>query len=256
MKDHLQRIKEREEETKRQRKNNTKMVRLLAVLILLCFSLSGMVGVLMTIGPKEVVKSSDEKEKTEAAADEQSEDDKWQLIIVNKDHLLPSDFTVDLIAFEKSRVDYRISVPLSNMISDAENDGITLTVCSAYRSVSQQKEIYEAKIQSFKSQGYSDEASKIYANQFIQPPGASEHHTGLAVDFETDKITSLDESFAQTPAYEWLKKNAVKYGFIERYTNDKTNITGVSWEPWHFRYVGVDNAKAITSIGICLEEYT
>lgn len=251
MNKHLERLKERENETRRQRKNNSRMVRLFAALILLCFALTGMIGVMMTIGPKKE-KTSSEESKTEIV--EVSEEDKWRLIIVNKDRLVPKDFTVDLVQFDHIRVDYRISNPLKAMMDDAKKDNIVLTVISGFRSVSEQKELYNTKIKSFEAQGYSEEASRIYTNQYLQPPGASEHHTGLAVDFGTEGAL-LDENFSNTPAYKWLQENAARYGFIERYPDEKAKITGVSWEPWHFRFVGEENAKAITSLGICLEEY-
>ena len=252
MNNHLERLKEQEKATKRQRKNNSRMVRLFAALVILCIALSSMIGVMMSIGPKKEKTSNEENAKETV---EISDEDKWKLIIVNKDRIVPKDFTVDLIKFENTRVDYRISDPLKAMTDDAKKDNIVLTVLSGFRSVSEQKELYNSKIKSFESQGYSTEASKIYANQYIQPPGASEHHTGLAIDLGTEGVLPLDEKFSETSAYKWLKENAAQYGFIERYPNDKTDITGVSWEPWHFRYVGEENAKAITSMGICLEEY-
>ena len=249
---HLERLKEQEQETKRQTKKNTRLVRMFAALILLCFSLTGMIGVMMTIEPK---KETAPPEQSKVNNEVLSEEDKWQLLIVNKNRIVPKDFTVDLIQFENVRVDYRIEDQLRTMIDDAEKDGVSLTVISGYRSVSEQKALYNAKIKSFIAQGYSEEASKIYADQYVQPPGASEHHIGLAIDFGTKGMPSLDESFSETPAYNWLKENAAQYGFIERYPKDMEKITGVNWEPWHFRFVGKENAKAITSMGICLEEY-
>ncbi|MGI5985278.1 MAG: M15 family metallopeptidase [Oscillospiraceae bacterium] len=254
MNNHLQRLREQEELTRNQRRKNMRLSRLLAAMVLLCFSLTGMVGVMMSISPKDE-KKSDENVNEEAVKTELSEEDKWQLILVNKERVVPADFTVDLITFDNVRVDCRISDMLRDMLNDAKKDGIDIAICSGYRSVSEQRQIYEAKVSSFLTQGYNEEASKINTNQYIQPPGASEHHTGLAVDLQTGGKPALDESFAQTPAYEWLKENAAKYGFIERYPKDKSDITGVFWEPWHFRYVGPSNAKAITSMGICLEEY-
>ncbi|NLH01835.1 MAG: M15 family metallopeptidase [Clostridiales bacterium] len=256
MNSRLQRLKVQEENTIKQRKLNTRMARLIVALALLCASLIGMGGVIMTIKPKDKPAPAEEDSvKDTPKAAEIPEKDKWKLILVNKDNPVPRDFTVDLIAFGNSRVDYRIKDELSNMIEAAGKDGIVLNVCSGYRSVSEQKELYDKRVLSYIAQGYSEEAGKIYANQYIQPPGASEHHTGLAVDFITDGSSKLDESFAQTEAYKWLKENAEKYGFIERYPKDKIDITGVAWEPWHFRYVGVEYAKTINSMGICLEEY-
>ena len=86
-------------------------------------------------------------------------------------------------------------------------------------------------------------------------PGTSEHQTGLCLDFITAQMTALDTSFEETSAFEWLSKNAYRYGFILRYPKDKTEITGYSYEPWHYRYVGVDAAAAIWKNNLTLEEY-
>lgn len=249
-------LMEEQAKTKIQKKRNTRMSLLILAMGVFCFSLSCLVGVMVTIDPLE----QKEKERLAEAIgvsvpSDNTEDTTWMTIVVNRDNYLPSDFTVDLRKTSGVTVDYRIFEALEDLVSSAKDEGIVLTVCSAYRNVAEQRELYTNKCAEYLAQGYAEEAAKIYANQHIQPPGASEHHTGLAIDFLTYGASDLSESFAETPTYQWLVENAASYGFIERYPYGKEEITGILWEPWHFRYVGVDNAKAIKSMGICLEEF-
>lgn len=258
MNEHHRRIVEEEQKRiKLQRKRNTRMSRLILAMGVFCFSLSCLVGVMVTIDPLEA-KDRDKQNQSTAditPAPPAQEDTAWMTLLVNRDNYLPADFTVDLKELGSIKVDYRIADALQGMIDAAALEGIVLTPCSGYRNVAEQRILYDNKCAEYAAAGYAEEASKIYANQHIQPPGASEHHTGLAVDFLTPGISALDEGFGQSPAYQWLVENAAAYGFIERYPYAKEKVTGILWEPWHFRYVGQDNAKAIVSTGLCLEEY-
>ena len=100
-------------------------------------------------------------------------------------------------------------------------------------------------------QGYSEAEARRLAEQWVAVPGTSEHQLGLAVDI------SMEDTATQTTSdmWQWLMKNSYKYGFILRYPEDKTNITGISYEPWHYRYVGREAAEEIYRSGLCLEEY-
>ena len=129
-------------------------------------------------------------------------------------------------------------------------DGITLTPLSGHRRISTQKTNFENKIQKYVNQGYSKAEATQMAAKIILPPGTSEHNAGIAMD-----IISLDVEFEQTQAFRWLQENAADYGFILRYPKDKQGITEITYEPWHWRYVGVENAKKIKASGQCLEEY-
>lgn len=179
----------------------------------------------------------------------------WNLILVNRDHLLPQDFTVDLETIGNQRVDTRIAPAVREMIQDAKSAGIDLTICSAYRSIARQRELYEQKVTNGESQGYDLEKSEAIAEQYTQSPGASEHHTGLALDIITPSYQTLDSGFANTAAFQWLHVNSPKYGFVIRYPEGKEDITGILYEPWHFRYVGVAEANEMLANGECLEEY-
>lgn len=252
MKSHLQRLKEQEAETKEQKLKNIRMGRLLMVFALLSFAAFSFFTIISTIEPDDSAKANIAEDN---AMQEITEKDLWELIIVNRQVPLPREFTVDLIKFQNIRVDYRISEPLQKMIEAANGDGVNISVCSGFRSVTEQDALYNTKCLKYEAEGYSDEAGEILASQYLQTGGTSEHHTGLAVDLTTDETAELDESFAKTTAYTWLKENASKFGFIERYPKDKSQLTGILWEPWHYRYVGESNAFAIMSKNLCLEEY-
>ncbi len=140
---------------------------------------------------------------------------------------------------------------LKAMMDAARADGIDIGVISAWRSYSTQRILFDDKVSRLKSQGYSQEAAEKEAATCIALPGTSEHHTGLAVDFN-----STSQSFENTKTFAWLKKNAENYGFIMRYPSDKMDITGgIIYEPWHWRYVGINIAKEMNSLGMCYEEY-
>ena len=124
-------------------------------------------------------------------------------------------------------------------------------IISAWRDYGTQKTLFDAQVKKWKDKGYSDENAYKEAASRVAIPGTSEHHTGLAVDFNT-----TNESFENTKAFKWLKENAEDYGFIMRYAKDKMDITGgIIYEPWHWRFVGINAAKEINAKGYCLEEY-
>lgn len=198
------------------------------------------------------------KEEPEAAPPEQQPDGEndWQLVLVNENHRLDEKFTVDLKTITgKYMVDARIAKPLKQMMADAEQAGAKLILCSAYRSVPYQTRLYNNKVKTLKARGSVQQKAEEDAARIVAKPGASEHHTGLAIDFIAAGKTELDESFAATGQGKWLKENAWKYGFILRYPEDKQEITGIIYEPWHFRYVGKEHAEKIKENGQCLEEY-
>lgn len=132
--------------------------------------------------------------------------------------------------------------------------GLSPVICSAYRSWEKQNELFSNRVSSFISQGYSRTEAEKEAGKVVAVPGTSEHQTGLALDIVDINNQHLDESQEQTPVQQWLMENSWKYGFILRYPNDKSDITGIIYEPWHYRYVGKKAAKEIYEQGICLEE--
>ncbi|MFI3324740.1 MAG: M15 family metallopeptidase [Clostridia bacterium] len=175
----------------------------------------------------------------------------WNLILVNYENPLPDDFEVELVSYGEKYVDERIYDALSDMISDCGKAGGTLWVASAYRSVETQESVLSKAVANRMSDyGMTEEEATENALLTIAQPGYSEHHTALAVDFNY-----VNSAFEDTVAYEWLSENAMYYGFILRYPEDKEDITQISYEPWHYRYVGVEAAIEMNELGFCLEEY-
>lgn len=175
----------------------------------------------------------------------------WNLILVNKDHTLPEDYEADLVTLSNGeRVDKKIYEPLQQMFDDMRKDGIYPIVASGYRTWEEQQEIMDEKIEEYQEQGYSESEAKKKAEEWVAIPGTSEHQLGLAVDINADGINSYGDE-----VYDWLLENSYKYGFIKRYPEDKTNITGIINEPWHYRYVGEEAAAVIKENNLCLEEY-
>lgn len=176
----------------------------------------------------------------------------WQLIVVNASNPVPDNWEVqpDDTTYENITVDKRILEDLQAMIAAARKDGISLWISSAYRSKSRQAQLLEQEIKSHEQKGLTSSEAAVQAVRLVMPAGYSEHQTGLAIDFN-----GVQEDFYSTDAYAWLDKHAADYGFIERYPQDKVAITGIDFEPWHYRYVGQEAAKEIASQGMCLEEY-
>ncbi len=181
-----------------------------------------------------------------------SADDSWQLMLINADNPLPDNFSVELTPLANGhKIDSRVYPYLQQMFDDARNQGILPTISSSYRTSEEQQAELDQKTREFINQGYAPDEAYEIAKTWAMLPGTSEHQAGLAVD-----ITSADASVqAPDTVWNWLKSNAHKYGFIRRYPPDKTDITGVSNEPWHFRYVGRAAAEEIYKRGLCLEEY-
>lgn len=180
----------------------------------------------------------------------------WNLILVNKQHPIPQDYTFELGTIAGSmECDARILPELFSMLQDAKDDGINLAVCSPYRDISRQQKLFNRKIKMHMGNGYSYMEAYKKASQIVTVPGASEHQIGLALDIISDNYTSLDEGFGETEAGKWLKENSKEYGFILRYPKGKEYITGIDYEPWHFRYVGKDAASIIMENEITLEEF-
>ncbi len=176
----------------------------------------------------------------------------WNLTLVNSENKMPDNYEIQLDNIDQSRkFDSRAISYLNSMIKNMKSDGaINIWPQSTYRSVKTQEELYNNKVQYFKSIGKNEGEAKALTEQVINKPGYSEHNLGLAVDFNYVK-----DSFKDTKEYVWLIENAENYGFILRYPKEKESITKVSYEPWHWRFVGVEHARKINELGMCLEEY-
>lgn len=141
------------------------------------------------------------------------------------------------------------------MAAAAAGDGVTLTLQSGYRDYAYQQGLFEKRTQKYLDKGYAQADAEALAQTIVARPGCSEHQTGLAADIVTPDYTEMDSGFAKTDAYAWLVRYAPDYGFILRYPENRQAATGIIYEPWHWRYVGVANAQAITASGLSLEEF-
>lgn len=183
-------------------------------------------------------------------------EDEWMLLLVNKQNPIPDDYAPELTDVNGSiKIRSEIALPLAQMFDDAEKDGISLIVCSAYRSHEHQRELFDRKIRNYTGRGLSYLDAFRIGSYSVIIPGTSEHELGMALDIVTPGYMNLNEGFADTAAGKWLKANAYKYGFILRYPKGKEYITGIIFEPWHYRYVGREAAKIITEKELTLEEY-
>lgn len=179
----------------------------------------------------------------------------WNLVLANSNNILSESYddkvTLGFMVSGK-KVDKRITSKLAEMLTAMRDEmsRCDITPTSSYRSVKVQKTYFERAVQKQLDAGLSQEEAEEKASENVARPGASDHNTGLAVEFNDGA-----KSFGESKEYKWLKKNAHIYGFIERYPENKKDVTGYTWEPYHFRYVGEEAAAVIHDEGICLEEY-
>ncbi len=184
----------------------------------------------------------------------------WNLRLVNDWNEMEQEYveSIPLETFAYNtywEFDSRALPYLYRMIDDANAAGCSLWGQSLFRSYNGQYKLYWAQVNELLYQGYGQEEAERVAATIVKRPGQSEHNTGLALDFECSEFPDLEEGFKDTYAYEWLTAHCAEYGFILRFPKDKEDITGVIYEPWHYRYVGVEAATEIMARGLCLEEY-
>lgn len=181
------------------------------------------------------------------------------LLLVNGNNPLPEDYdyegnltTIDpkYLCGYRNQMDKDAYIFAKAMLEAAWKDNVELYVLSPYRSFSTQSVLFENEVKTHLNSSTTREQAEIKASTEVARPGTSEHHTGLAVDFN-----AVETHFEDTEAFLWLKEHGEEYGFIMRYAEDKQNLTGVIYEPWHWRFVGIKHAKEINRLGMCLEEY-
>ena len=179
-----------------------------------------------------------------------------ELLLVNPWHLLPEDYEADLVSVEYGhRMDACAAEHLAKMLADCREAGYSPLVCSSYRDRAKQETLFENDVRRFMYRGYTEEEARIETAKNVAVPGSSEHEAGLAADIVYSGYQTLDESQEENETQQWLMEHCREYGFILRYPKDKKEITGITYEPWHYRYVGYEAAQEIMSRGICLEEY-
>lgn len=183
------------------------------------------------------------------------------MILVNVEHGVGEEYVPEnLVTIQDKMMEETAAAQLKLMLDAAQQAGLdTINIYSAYRNYTRQETNYNNKVNYYLGEGYGQAEAEELAAAIVNPPGKSEHQTALATDICTADIVnqhaSLHEDFEFTDEYEWLYEHCAEYGFILRYPKDKVDITGISFEPWHYRYVGQTHAKQIMSQKICLEEY-
>ena len=182
------------------------------------------------------------------------------MVLVNHANKMPDNYTFDTKECGSST---SVNKTLQTVACDAflamqkaaAADGVTVWMQSGYRSVSYQTKLYERKTQYYRDKGYDEATAKEKAAAIVNPPGYSEHNCGLAADLNSPEHTGLDEGFENTAAFRWLCEHAAEYVFILRYPQGAEDATEITYEPWHWRYVGPENAAKINASGLCFEDY-
>ena len=210
---------------------------------------------------KELKKENKEKvdkiqEQLDQVTGEEEEKLPWYLVLVNYNHPMEEGYVPELTELMPNySVDSRIAEAAEKMLADAKKAGMKIDMCSAYRSVARQEQLFNESVQDRLNQGMDYWDAFADTRLSVAEPGTSEHALGLALDLISNQYTELDEGQESTAEAKWLAENCHKYGFILRYPPAKTEITKIIYEPWHYRYVGVEDATKIMELGITLEEY-
>lgn len=247
---------------KRRKKQKRPKYRMIVIPLLITFGLGFFLGLLVGsqkadtvqfVMPATAAESQNTKTPQPITADLP-----WYLTLVNFEHPLEEDFVpTELSEIDNGyEADSRIADAAKQMLADAYEENVRIIALSAYRDYEYQMDLFENKVQRLqKEKGYSVSKAREEAATVVAYPGTSEHQLGLALDLVDARHTALDESQENTAAYQWLCEHCDEYGFIVRYPNGKTDITGIIYEPWHFRYVGKEAAKVIMENDLTLEEY-
>lgn len=202
----------------------------------------------------EALARQDEPQEPEPA--KPSAADNELLTLVNPWNELPEDWQVDLVTLSNGlQIDRRCYDALQEMMDACREAGYEPLICSAYRTQETQQDLFNNKVAKLEAGGKSHDEAVQEAGTVVAVPGTSEHQLGLTVDVVDVNNQNLTEEQEKTPTQKWLMANSWRYGFIHRYPNSKSDITGIIYEPWHYRYVGKDAAQEIFNKGITLEEY-
>ena len=233
----------------------------LALLGLLCLLIRSGVRLIQNLGKGGAgASSSSVSESTGEAAPQAVDTTDWRLTLVNNNVPLPEGYESSLTTklAEESTGKELASEAADAYIAmkqAAAAEGVDLLLCSGYRTVEYQTNLFNNEKQEWLNKGLNEQEAYDKAKTVVAVPGYSEHNLGLAADIVTSDHQNLDEAFEKTAAFTWLDAHAAEYGFILRYPKDKQEITGIIYEPWHYRYVGPENAAAIKAGGQCLEEF-
>ena len=209
--------------------------------------------------------SSEPETESSAASSSEAEEPKTEneysvLILVNPWNYIPDDYTAELVTVQgKYKLDEKAAESAKELLAAAKEAGFDMVLCSAYRTVEKSRELYNNKVSQFINAGYDEATAKTEAAKWVAPPGTSEHHTGLAMDLVSSDYwgyySDLEHAYENFDSFKWMYEHCAEFGFILRYPKDKQDITGITYEPWHYRYVGKEAAEYIMENGLCLEEY-
>lgn len=251
----------RRRETRRNTGHNGAFFAALLFLALLCVA----AGSVLSIQKMQAAKEPSPSLRLEEASDIElpqfpltpalSMDDPL-LLLVNRDHPLPEGYAPELTKLQ----DWDLSVAsvmyddLCRMLEAGRAEGLRFEICSAYRSHETQQALFDEDVARYMAQGMTESDAIAATAQYTMLPGCSEHETGLAVDIVSQENQLLDESQAQTAETRWLQAHCWEYGFILRYPPDKSGLTDIAYEPWHYRYVGIDAARYLHEQELTLEE--
>ena len=180
----------------------------------------------------------------------------WNLLLVNPWNPIPENYEPELTYLRNGQaVDSRCYPELQQMMDDCRAAGFDPLICASYRTKDKQEALFEDKEARLIREGCPENEVEAEAAKVVAYPGTSEHQLGLALDIVDVSYQQLDTEQENTPVQQWLMKNSWKYGFVLRYPADKSDITGIIYEPWHYRYVGKEAAAEIYENKLCLEEY-
>ena len=245
-----------------------KIIIIVAVLAVLCVC-AALVGYMMMQQSDDVdnpnagepvgteVQNPDVQTPPEPLVPVVSEENSWMTRLVNSTTLLEEGYVPELVVVNSAgyKFDARAAEDLKAMLQAARDEGLSPMICSSYRSWERQNTLFENQVVKQQNSGLPYEEAYEKAKTVVAFPGTSEHQTGLAADIVATSHQLLDDSQEQTAEQQWLMEHCWEYGFVLRYPKDKSEITGIIYEPWHYRYVGHEVAQYIHENGLCLEEY-
>lgn len=255
-----------EREQRRQRRYREAMRNRIIAAAFLVLLIVGIIFIVKGCKDKKQAREEQQQQAAEALArqDEPQEPepakpsaaDNELLTLVNPWNELPEDWQVDLVTLSNGlQIDRRCYDALQEMMDACREAGYEPLICSAYRTQETQQDLFNNKVAKLEAEGKSHDEAVQEAGTVVAVPGTSEHQLGLTVDVVDVNNQNLTEEQEKTPTQKWLMANSWRYGFIHRYPNSKSDITGIIYEPWHYRYVGKDAAQEIFNKGITLEEY-
>lgn len=250
-----------ERERRRQRRYREAMRNRAIAAVVLVALIVGAVFIVKGCKKDENLPADDQQEQQTDTPEENTQEppvnvDDELLTVVNPWNPLPEDWVCDLVTLSDGRrVDSRCYEAFEEMMAACRDAGYAPFLCSAYRTQETQQSLYDNKVQRLMNSGMGEEEAKVEAAKAVAIPGTSEHQLGLAVDIVDANMQDLTDEQENTETQKWLMANSWRYGFIHRYPNDKTDITGIIYEPWHYRYVGKAAAQDIFNRDITLEEY-